>query len=199
MNIPNKSNPKWQDLITGYENLELKSLAFQMTLIRTKEQYNSGEIDLDKSVNQLYNFCIENQNGNNLLEDINTLFGDYNTDIQFVNEEPKTEEKPIEISEDIIINENFNINENHFSDNQKETLDTVLEDNSSAFKEQELEILNEFDNLNNPLNVTLEQKEEDTFEEQERLKQELEILNNKVKEVEKDTKKKNGFFRRLFK
>jgi len=166
METPDINNPKWQDLILSYENLELKSLAFQILVIRTKESYNNNELNIKEAVNTLHLFCLENKNGNNLMTDIKNIFGDLNSDLHFATKSPQKKEEHIDVSEDIIAHETLNTFENEMLEIQND-------------------VNTDFENTDN------------SIEEKEKLLQELESLNNKVKETKK-VKKKKGFFKRLF-
>ncbi len=155
MEIPSINNPIWKDLIISFENLELKSLAFQMIVIRTKERFRNKEISIENAIEILYNFCINNKKGNNLIVDIKNIFGDSEINIKFNIEKPQKMEEDIEIDENIIVPDNL------LGVNDIER-DTNIKTKESTLEEKE-KLLHDLESLDNKVKEIDKKKKKGFF------------------------------------
>ena len=77
MDVPSKSHPAWQAIVTGNKTYQLKFLAAKILLGRltraVKEDPSSGNIAA--SIDQLYAIFANNVNMPSVQDDLKTIFG----------------------------------------------------------------------------------------------------------------------------
>ncbi len=77
MNVPDKTNPKWAEIVTGKKNYPLKFLAAKIMLSRIMRTTGANPTpeNISASVNELYSLYSANINVPSAQTDIQTIFG----------------------------------------------------------------------------------------------------------------------------
>lgn len=75
MIIPSKDRKEWRMLLTDDLNFSLKNYFFQMKVTQARNQILKGSTTIDIAVNEIHALCSKFNTANNLLNDLESIFG----------------------------------------------------------------------------------------------------------------------------